>query len=107
MDKARIKALKERALQTGEPPAYESKEDVPVLGEALAEPVIWKGHQWAVTAWGIEARDGKYPIEGKRVWEDNHGHGWIDHMAEKSWVDLDDFAEALRIARGRWPKTVA
>lgn len=107
MDKAKIKALNARALQTSEPPAAPSREDVKVLGEPLATPVIWQGRQWAVTGFGIEARDGKYPIEGKRVWEENHGHGWIEHMAEKSWVDLDDFAEALRIARGRWPKPAA
>jgi hypothetical protein len=26
------------------------------------------------------------------------------HMAGKGWVDLPDFAEALRIARRRWRK---
>jgi hypothetical protein len=26
---------------------------------------------------------------------------WIDHMAEKEWVDIEDFAEALRVARER------
>jgi hypothetical protein len=97
-----LKALSARALQITEPPAYESKSDVLVTGEALHEPVYWKGRQWAVTSYGIEARDGKYVIEGRRVWENNDGHGWVEHMEEKTWVDLPDFVEALRLARARW-----
>lgn len=103
--KSEIKSLNERPLETTEPPAYESKEVVRVTGEALAEPIYWTGRQWAVTAYGIEARDGKYFIAGNRAWEDTSGHGWIEHMAEKEWVDMDDFTEALRLARARWPKT--
>jgi hypothetical protein len=30
---------------------------------------------------------------------DDDDHSWIMHMAEKEWVDLEDFAEALRVAR--------
>ena len=104
MNKSLIKSLNERALQTAEPPAYESQEEVRVTGGALAVPIHWTGKQWAVTTYGIEARDGKYPIAGSRVWEETHGHGWIEHMSEKGWVDLADFTEALRIARARWPK---
>lgn len=100
-----IKALNARALQTAEPEAYESTIDVRVTGEALHEPIYWQGRQWAVTSFGIEARDGKYPIAGSRVWEDNGGHGWIEHMEEKEWVDLSDFTEALRLARARWPRS--
>jgi len=102
--KSELKSLAARVLQTKEPPAYESKTDVVVTGEPLQEPIYWKGRQWAVTSYGIEARDGKYHIEGKRVWEDSNGHGWVDHMEEKEWVDLPDFVEALRLARARWPR---
>ena len=102
--KSEIKSLNERALQTSEPPAYDSTDEVRVTGEALAEPVYWTGRQWTVTGHGIEARDGKYNIAGSRAWEEASGHGWIEHMAEKDWVDIQDFAEALRLARGRWPK---
>lgn len=104
MSKSLIKALNERALLTAEPPAYESTTDVRVTGEPLAQPVYWTGHQWAVTSHGIEARDGRYAIAGQRVWEETQGHGWIEHMSEKDWTDIRDFAEALRIARARWPK---
>ena len=76
------------------------------IGEPLHEPVYWKGRQWAVTSFGIEARDGKYVINGDRVWENNNGHGWVKQMQEKGWVDLSDFVEALRLARARWPRSV-
>ena len=102
--KSEMKSLNERALQTTEPPAYSSTEVVPMTGEALAEPIYWTGRQWAVTTHGIEARDGKYQIAGSRAWEETSGHGWIEHMEEKDWVDIHDFAEALRLARARWPK---
>lgn len=105
--KSELKLLNERARHTTEPPAYESTDEVRVTGEALAEPIYWKGRQWAVTGHGIEARDGKYHIAGSRAWEETSGHGWIEHMEEKDWVDLPDFAEALRLARARWPRTSA
>ena len=102
--KLEIKSLNERASQVSEAPAYEANDEVRVTGEALAEPVYWKGRQWAVTSHGIEARDGRYHIARNRAWEETSGHGWIEHMEEKEWVDLQDFTEALRIARARWPK---
>jgi len=57
-----------------------------------------------VTSYGIEARDSTYVIAKQRVWEENEGYGWVDHLQEKEWVDLPDFVEALRLARQRWPK---
>jgi hypothetical protein len=68
---------------------------------ALTEPIYWQGRQWAVTPFGVECRDGTYVIEASRLWEGDKDHGWIMQMAEKCWVDLPDFAEALRIARRR------
>jgi hypothetical protein len=102
--KSELKSLKARALEVSSPPEYESKVDVVVRGEKLQQPIYWQGRQWAVTSFGVEARDGTYIIKGSRVWEETSGHGWIDHMEEKDWVDLPDFVEALRIARSRWPK---
>lgn len=66
----------------------------------VAGAVCWCGRQWAATDYGVEALDGSYPIEAARLWEDEDTHGWVRHMADKNWVDLADFAEALRIARG-------
>jgi hypothetical protein len=73
----------------------------------LRKPVYWVGRQWAVTGRGVESYEYDYPIERDRLWEDeDHGHGWITHMAEKEWVDLPDFCEALRVARMRWPRRI-
>jgi hypothetical protein len=57
--------------------------------------VIWRGRQWKVTAHGIECSERTYAIPRDRLGEP----WWLEHMAEKEWVDLDDLAEALRIAR--------
>jgi hypothetical protein len=62
-------------------------------GERLGK-VIWRGKQWAATKHGVECRDGLYTIDRSRLSKD-----WLMHMAAKDWVDLEDFAEALRIAR--------
>lgn len=68
-------------------------------GDPLYEPIHWKGRQWAVTAFGLQALDGKYTIAKARLWDDNDGHGWEDQMADKDEVDQDDFREGLRRAR--------
>jgi hypothetical protein len=60
--------------------------------------VIWKGRQWATT-YGVECRDGRYVIERSRLWANDEKYSWVRHMATKVWVDLEDFAEALRAAR--------
>jgi hypothetical protein len=62
-------------------------------------PIIWQGRQWAVTVSGIECRDGRYGISAATLWRDEDRYPWVVHMSLKSWVDLPDFAEALRIAR--------
>jgi hypothetical protein len=99
--------LAEEATNLGPPPQYEAGNEVHCRGEALSPPIHWQGRQWAVTASGIECRDGMYFIACDRLWMGERGdnanwqRGWIRHMAGKTWVDLEDFAEALRIARRR------
>jgi hypothetical protein len=91
--------LAEAARELYDPPRYEAGSHV--RDRKLTKPIYWQGRQWAVTGYGIEYRDGNYPIEDSRIWEEEDGYGWVRHMAEKEWVDLPDFAEALRIARRR------
>ena len=69
-----------------------------VTGDKLTRPIYWRGWQWAITAFGVEALDGTYPIKKQRLWE-NEGQTWEDHMAEKEWVDRCDFNEAIAKAR--------
>jgi hypothetical protein len=62
--------------------------------------IWWRGKQWAVTSDGIEALDGSYYIEAKRLLEtmtDSYG-GWLEHMGEKLWVDMEEFATAWLVA---------
>ena len=76
------------------------KNPVTVRGEALHE-VWWQGRQWAVTSYGLERRYGTYFIEAKRLVEQlrgEHPYSWTEHVGEKTWADVDDFATAYLVA---------
>jgi hypothetical protein len=68
-------------------------------GDRLSEPIYWTGKQWAVTAFGLERRDGTYAIAKDRLWEGEGRHGWYAQMGGKVWCDHADFAQALCEAR--------
>jgi hypothetical protein len=92
--------LAEAARDLTRPPGPQSTDRVKLRSEPLSTPIYWQGHQWAVTSHGVECRDGTYYIAKDRLWEsDDTDHGWVHHMADKNWVDLADFAEALHVAR--------
>ena len=91
--------LAEYAKELDAPPQYHCRNHVRVRGERLSRPVLWRGRQWAVTRLGLECRDGTYFIAADRLDENEAQYGWVRHMSGKNWVDLPDFAEALRIAR--------
>jgi hypothetical protein len=95
-----VALIQHAATNLDAPPRYHATNVVVCLSGKLSR-IIWQGEQWAVTAYGIEARDGTYTITKHRLWEDEGHHGWVEHMSGKGWVDLIDFAEALRIARQR------
>lgn len=98
----RIEELKQAATMLDDPPRYESGNEVRLRGDPLDTPIYWQGRQWAVTPRGVEARDGTYVVQAHRLWEEEDVYGWVRHMAEKSeWVDIEDFVEALRVARRR------
>lgn len=59
----------------------------------------YTGTQWIVTDDGIEQRDGDYLIRAQDLAQDMGEGGWAGHMAEKSWVDINDFKRALDVAR--------
>jgi hypothetical protein len=90
----RVAELTARAKRLGTPPAYVSGNYIRPIGERL-HPIRWTGRQWAVTSFGVERRDGTYSIHNDRL----ESIEWISHLASKRTVDLEDFAEALRIAR--------
>lgn len=70
---------------------------VEVRGEA-PENILWRGRQWAVTKFGLEALDGTYAIEAGRLHEDHGDSTWIIQVGRKTWVDKADFATAFMVA---------
>lgn len=90
--------LIEHARNLGPSPTLSDASAVRCRGELLSEPIYWLSRQWAVTEYGIEARDGTYHIANERLWENEAEYPWVQHMDKKDWVDIADFAEALRVA---------
>jgi hypothetical protein len=76
-------------------PVIVSRNRVRRRGGRLSRPLLWQGRQWAVTGYGVEARDGSYPIRKERLGELT----WDEHMADKGWVDMADFRAAIAWAR--------
>jgi hypothetical protein len=60
----------------------------------IHQKVMWFCN-WVVTLYGVESLTQHYFIHYKQLHYDN----WIDHMKEKSWVKIDEFAQALTYAR--------
>jgi hypothetical protein len=83
--------------RSGDVPDERARRRVKVRGTNLHR-VWWKGRQWAVTAYGIEARDGRYAIEKARLGERNGNWSWPMHMMEKNWVDIADFVSAWLVS---------
>ena len=72
---------------------------------ALHRDIHWVGRQWAVTGHGLQAVDqklkSKFDIEVSRLWED----GLLESMQSEKWLNIDDFAKGLSMARARYPET--
>jgi hypothetical protein len=71
---------------------------------ALHRDIYWVGRQWAVTGYGIQAVDpklkGQFDIEAIRLWED----GLAESLNAGGWLNSEDFAKALSVARARYPQ---
>ena len=71
---------------------------------ALHRDIYWIGRQWAVTGYGMQAIDprlkGQFDIEAIRLWED----GLSDNLNAAGWLNNEDFAKALSVARARYPQ---
>lgn len=94
-------------MARGKAPIVNAVNPVELCGEALSEPVVWVGRQWAVTTYGIECRDGRYTIKASQLWSGGDGWNIGVHMAEKEWVDVPDFLTALLVARGHFGSPAA
>lgn len=71
---------------------------------SLHRDIYWLGRQWAVTGYGIQAVDqrrfGQHDVEANRI-DDQDAIGALEAL---SWLDVEDFREALRQAKRR-PKS--
>ncbi len=71
---------------------------------ALHRDIYWVGRQWAVTGYGMQAVDqrlkGQFDIEVSRLWEDGLSEG----LNDGGWLNGEDFAKALSVARARYPQ---
>ncbi len=54
-----------------------------------------KNRQWAITPRGMECKKDGYEIEASRL----HEMSWLLHMAEKKWVNMNDFVPCFFAAR--------
>lgn len=74
------------------------------MSHELTEPVHWKGRQWAVTGYGIEALDGMYHVPPADIWPRSDGTlPWLDALCRRYGTDREDLTAALEVARARWP----
>ena len=71
---------------------------------ALHRDIYWVGRQWAVTGYGMQAINqklqGQFDIEASRLWEDS----LPESLNAGDWLNREDFAKALSVARGRYPE---
>jgi hypothetical protein len=58
----------------------------------------YTGTQWIVTDDGVEQRDGNYFIRAEDLAQGMGKGGWIGHMSQKDWVDIEDFKRAYATA---------
>ncbi len=70
----------------------------------LHRDIYWVGRQWAVTGYGMQAVDqrlnGVFDIGISRLWDD----GLAESLSAGAWLNTDDFAKALFIARAKFPE---
>ena len=71
---------------------------------ALHRDIFWIGRQWAVTGFGMQAVNqklfGEFDVEIARLWDDD----WLDVLRAQQWLNAEDFAKGLAVARTRFPE---
>lgn len=73
------------------------------MGHELTEPVHWRGRQWAVTGYGIEALDGMYHVSATAIWPGPDGTlPWLEALCRRYGTDRGDLDAALKVARTIW-----
>jgi len=74
------------------------------MGGYDPQEIIWRGRQWAVTTYGMETLGEPYHYHfeaerlGERMLAEEDILDWPFHLAEKDWLDVDDFMTAFLVA---------
>ncbi len=74
--------------------------DTPAPTEPPPPTIIAQFGEWAVTPFGVECLVYPYQIQWDSLLDDKvNDEFWLRNLAGKPWVNLDDFADALRHGR--------
>lgn len=72
----------------------------PMPGEPPVPTIITQFGDWAITPFGVECLTYAYQIQWDSLTDERVDDAfWLSNMAKKDWVNLYDFAEALRHGR--------
>lgn len=74
--------------------------DNPMPGEPPVPTIITQFGDWAVTPFGVECLTHAYQIQWDSLTDERvQDDFWLSNLAKKEWVNLHDFAEAIRHGR--------
>lgn len=74
--------------------------DHPSPTEPRMPAIIAQFGEWAVTPFGVECLVYPYEIQWDSITDGRVGDAfWLEKLAAKDWVNLSDFADALRHGR--------
>lgn len=74
--------------------------DNPAPAEPRMPQIIAQFGEWAVTPFGVECLTYPYDIQWDSITDGRVDDTfWLEKLSHKSWVNLSDFAEALRHGR--------
>lgn len=74
--------------------------DFPAPNEPPMPTIIAQFGEWAVTPFGVECLVYPYRIQWDSITDEMIDDDyWLSNLANKAWVNLDDFVEALRHGR--------
>ncbi|MGA0615621.1 hypothetical protein [Paracoccus sp. KR1-242] len=92
-----MKDIPPRRYLTG--PIIHADNEVLLRSDPL-DAIWWQGRTWAVTAYGIERRDGLYTIPSADLLKDHPRYDWIKHISGKApeKYDHEEFRTAFLIA---------
>lgn len=97
---ARLNQEKERENQALRIAQERHGGENPMPGEPPVPTIITQFGDWAVTPFGVECLTNAYEIQWDSLTDERvDDEFWLSNLAKKEWVNLRDFADALRHGR--------